>query len=160
MWNTRSTFPPPPAPARNKALNKRKALAGSSGGGLAFFIPALFLFRPAPPSKLSKASRPPLARFRPLPPRPRLCFIPSSPERCSLPLGRCRCSRLFFLALPSGLVFATRSHLDHLLCPTTPAPVVHLPLHPSTSRPTRPLPPQPPTPAPATHSRLGHSLPP
>ena len=146
MWNTRSTFPLPPAPARNKALNKRKALAGSSGGGLAFFIPALFLFRSAPASKTFTNLRPHPARFR-----------PSRTSALSLPARSGARSPLAAVAAasPSFSPYPTRSCLGSPLPsrPCTSAPALH-------SRPGPPLPPRPSAPAPALHSRLGPPLPP
>ena len=137
MWNTRSTFPPPPAPARNKALNKRKALAGSSGGGLAFFIPALFLFRPAPAFKTLK-SLPPASR--PLPP----ASAPAAPLLYPFQPGA---------ALAPPWPLSLQQALLSLLTPLAPASALHF-------RPGPPLPPRPSAPAPALHSRLGPPLPP
>ena len=156
MWNTRSTFPPPPAPARNKALNKRKALAGSSGGGLAFFIPALFLFRSAPASKTFTNLRPHPARFR-----------PSRTSALSLPARSGARS-------PLAAVVAAGSSSSHYplasFSPLAPISITcsgqPLPPQPSTpasalrSRLGPPLPPWPSAPALATRSRPGHSLPP
>ena len=137
MWNTRSTFPPPPAPARNKALNKRKALAGSSGGGLAFFIPALFLFRPAPAFKTLK-SLPPASR--PLPP----ASAPAAPLLYPFQPGA---------ALAPPWPLSLQQALLSLLTPLAPASALHF-------RPGPPLPPRPSAPASALRSRLGPPLPP
>lgn len=157
MWNTRFTFPPPPAPARNKALNKRKALAGSSGGGLAFFIPALFLFRSAPASKTFTNLRPHPAHSRPgrtsalsLPARgsvrsPLAAIAAASPSSSPYPLAS------FSPLAPISITCSGQP---------LPVPAVHFPPQPSTSRPGSPLLPRPCTPAPATRSRPGPPFPP
>ncbi len=175
MWNTRSTFPPPPAPARNKALNKRKALAGSSGGGLAFFIPALFLFRSAPASKTFTNLRPHPARFRPsrtsalsLPARsgarsPLAAVVAAGSSSSHYPLASfsplapisITCSGQPLPPQPSTPASALRSRLGPPLPPWPSAPALAL-----RSRLGPPLPPWPLAPAPATRSRPGHSLPP